>query len=73
LRKLEADYFVDATGDADLCYFAGAPCELAGQHEPAQMLTTTFKVANVDTAARKAISRKEFHEKMAGTHFLVTA
>ncbi len=65
LRKLEADYFVDATGDADICYFAGAPCELAGQHEPAQMLTTTFKVANVDTAARKAISKKEFHEKMA--------
>jgi len=65
LRTLEADYFVDATGDADLCYFAGVPCELAGQHEPAQMLTTTFKVANVDTAARKAISKKEFHEKMA--------
>jgi len=65
LRTLEADYFVDATGDADLCYFAGAPCELAGLHEPAQMLTTTFKVANVDTAARKAISKKEFHEKMA--------
>jgi len=65
LRTLEADYFVDATGDADLCHFAGAPCELAGQHEPAQMLTTTFKVANVDTAARNAISKKEFHEKMA--------
>lgn len=65
LRKLEADYFVDATGDADLCYFAGAPCELAGEHEPAQMLTTTFKVANVDIPARKAILKKEFHEKMA--------
>jgi len=65
LRKLEAEYFVDATGDADLCYFAGAPCELAGQHEPAQMLTTTFKVSNVDTAARKKVSKKEFHEKMA--------
>jgi hypothetical protein len=29
LRKLEADYFVDAKGDADLYYFAGAPGELA--------------------------------------------
>jgi hypothetical protein len=65
LRKLEADYYVDATGDADLCHFGGAPCEVAGQHEPAQMLTTTFKVANVDAAARKVISKKEFHEKMA--------
>lgn len=65
LRKLEADYFVDATGDADVCYFSGVPCELAGEHEPAQMLTTTFKVANVDVAARKEMSKKEFHEKMA--------
>jgi hypothetical protein len=65
LQRLEADYYVDATGDADICYFAGAPCELAGQHEPAQMLTTTFKVANVDTLSRKAISKEEFHEKMS--------
>src|SRR6266542_3545094 len=35
LRRLAADFFVDATGDADLCHFAGAPCELAGKHEPA--------------------------------------
>ena len=53
LRKVIGKYFVDATGDADLCYFAGAPCELAGEHEPAQMLTTTFKVANVDVALQK--------------------
>ncbi|MGE5114828.1 MAG: FAD-dependent oxidoreductase [Acidobacteriaceae bacterium] len=65
LRKIEADFFVDATGDADLCYFAGAPCELAGEREPAQTLTTTFKVANVDTAERKKFSKQEFHERMA--------
>ena len=65
LRKIEADLFVDATGDADLCYFAGAPCELAGEREPAQTLTTTFKVANVDTAERKKFSRQAFHERMA--------
>jgi hypothetical protein len=65
LRKLEADFFVDATGDADLCYFAGVACELAGEHEPAQQLTTTFKVANVDCAARNAISKEEFHSRMA--------
>jgi hypothetical protein len=65
LRKVIGNYFVDATGDADLCYFAGAPCELAGEHEPAQMLTTTFKVANVDVALRKSLSKKEFHQRMA--------
>jgi len=65
LRKVIGKYFVDATGDADLCYFAGAPCELAGEQEPAQMLTTTFKVANVDVPLRKKLSKKEFHERMA--------
>jgi len=65
LRKLAAAFFVDATGDADLCHFAGAPCELAGQNEPAQSLTTTFKVANVDAAARASISKQEFHSRMS--------
>ena len=65
LREVEAEFFVDATGDADVCYFAGAPCELAGEHEPAQMLTTTFKVANADVASRKQLSKQEFHARMA--------
>ncbi len=65
LRKVAAAFFIDATGDADLCHFAGAPCELAGLNEPAQSLTTTFKVANVDAAARASISRQEFHSRMA--------
>jgi hypothetical protein len=65
LKRVEADFFIDATGDADLCHFAGAPCELAGEHEPAQMLTTTFKMANVDVALRKTISKQEFHSRMA--------
>ncbi|MGH9530683.1 MAG: FAD-dependent oxidoreductase [Terriglobales bacterium] len=63
--KFHADFFIDATGDADLCYFAHAPFELAGEHEPAQTLTTTFKVANVDTALRKIVSKQEFHARMA--------
>jgi hypothetical protein len=65
LRKLQADFFIDATGDGDLCYFAQAPCELAGEHEPAQMLTTTFKLANVDTELRKSMSKQDFHDRMA--------
>jgi hypothetical protein len=65
LKKISAKCFVDATGDADVSYFAGAPCEIAGEDEPAQMLTTTFKVVNVDVAARKGLSKKEFHARMA--------
>ncbi|HTV60208.1 MAG TPA: FAD-dependent oxidoreductase [Verrucomicrobiae bacterium] len=64
LRKVTGKYFVDATGDADLSYFAGAPCEIAGEHEPAQMLTTTFKIANVDVPLRKSMSKQEFHKRM---------
>lgn len=65
LRKIKADFLIDATGDADLCYFAGVSCEVAGEHEPAQMLTTTFKVANVDVPLRKTVSKSEFHSRMA--------
>jgi hypothetical protein len=65
LKSAEAKIFIDATGDADLCFFAGAPYELAGQQTPAQMLTTTFKVVNVDTAKRKSIGKDELHRRMA--------
>lgn len=65
LLRIEASFFIDATGDGDLSYFAGAPCELAGEKEPAQMLTTTFKVANVDVELRNTMSKKEFHSRLA--------
>ena len=65
LKSASAKFFVDATGDADLCCFAGAPFELAGENEPAQMLTTTFKAVNVDTAKRRTIGKDEFHRRMA--------
>src|SRR5580692_11807738 len=65
LRKIIGKCFIDATGDADVSHFAGAPCEIAGEHEPAQMLTTTFKVVNVDVTQRKSVSKEEFHKRMA--------
>jgi hypothetical protein len=65
LRTVRGRAFVDATGDADLCAFAGVPCEIAGEHQPAQSLTTTFKVVNVDTPRRKSVSEAEFHRRMA--------
>lgn len=65
LKCAEAKIFIDATGDADLCFFAGAPYELAGEQSPAQMLTTTFKVVNVDTEKRKSVGKEELHRRMA--------
>ena len=65
LRRVEARAFVDATGDADLCAFAGFGFEMAGEIDPAQTLTTTFRMANVDRARRLAISRDELHARMA--------
>ncbi len=55
LRRVEAAVVVDASGDADVCHFGGFGYELAGEHAPAQTLTTTFRVVNVDVARRKEI------------------
>lgn len=65
LHEATARVFVDASGDANLCHFAGFPYELAGDLEPAQTLTTTFKLVNVDIARRKQINKEAFHALMA--------
>ena len=56
---------IDASGDADVCHFAGVATELAGELEPAQTLTTTFRMANVDMDRRRTIDREAFHALMA--------
>ena len=65
LRRVEARSFVDASGDADLCAFAGFGFEMAGEIDPAQTLTTTFRMANVDRVRRRSITKDEFHALMA--------
>ncbi len=64
LQRIRGKVFIDASGDADLCFYAGAALEIAGEAEPAQSLTTTFRLANVDRAKRQSISKAEFHEIM---------
>jgi hypothetical protein len=59
LRRIRAAVFIDASGDADLCHFARFGYETAGELEPAQTLTTTFRMANVDREQRRAIGRDE--------------
>ena len=65
LKKIQREMFHRRHRRCGCFFFCGRPCEIAGENEPAQMLTTTFKVVNVDVAARKALSKKEFHARMA--------
>ncbi|MBI2497695.1 MAG: FAD-dependent oxidoreductase [Opitutae bacterium] len=74
--RLKAQRFIDASGDADLCHLANVPYERAGEKEPAQTLTTTFRMSKVDLAAYEAAGgKKRLAELMAeavdrGTHAL---
>lgn len=64
LRTVAGKVFVDASGDADVCHHAGFSYELAGELDPAQTLTTTFRMVNVDHATRKTIGKDELHRLM---------
>jgi flavin-dependent dehydrogenase len=57
LRRVGARVVIDASGDADVCHHAGFGYELAGDLEPAQTLTTTFRMTNVDVARRKSVGK----------------
>ncbi len=76
LVRLSARRFIDASGDADLCHWADVPCEKAGDIDPAQTLTTTFRMCNVDPARFEAagghamLRRKMAEAVDRGTHAL---
>jgi hypothetical protein len=65
LRSVGVGVVIDASGDADVCHHAGFGYEAAGTLDPAQTLTTTFRMANVDHAARATIDKNELHRLMA--------
>ncbi|HXQ55044.1 MAG TPA: FAD-dependent oxidoreductase, partial [Actinomycetes bacterium] len=64
LARVEVGVVVDASGDADVCHFAGLGYELAGEREPAQTLTTTFRLVNVDHERRRAVGTDRLHALM---------
>lgn len=64
LRLFKTLYVIDATGDADICYYAGYPFEQAGAIDSAQTLTTTFKMVNVDNEKRSTIPKSEINRMM---------
>lgn len=64
LSVFRSKLIIDASGDADICYMGGFPFELAGELAPAQTLTTTFKMVNVDLVKRKSVSKQEVNRLM---------
>ncbi|CAA9470507.1 MAG: FAD dependent oxidoreductase [uncultured Segetibacter sp.] len=66
--KVEPKRIIDASGDADFCHLAGYKYEIAGELEPAQSMTTTFRMANVDLEAyERAGGKKALAQIMAAT------
>lgn len=64
--SIKARRFIDASGDADLCHLAEIPYERAGEIDPAQTLTTTFCMSNVDLPRyEQAGGKKMLMAKMA--------
>ncbi|WP_353483860.1 FAD-dependent oxidoreductase [Haliscomenobacter sp.] len=66
--KIIPQRIIDASGDADFCHLAGFDYEVAGEQEPAQSMTTTFRMANVDLDAfEKTGGKKALAQIMAAT------
>jgi hypothetical protein len=62
--RVEALRVIDASGDADFCHLAGFGYEIAGELEPAQSMTTTFRMANVDLDAYEQAGGKKMLKKL---------
>lgn len=65
--SITAKRIIDASGDADYCHWAGLPYEKAGETEPVQSMTTTFRMSNVDleefeVAGGKKMLKEKMHE-----------
>lgn len=62
--QVSADVFIDTTGDADITHLGGFSYERAGDLSPAQTLTTTFRMVNVNMQKRNSISKDQLHSLM---------
>ena len=75
-HRVKATRVIDASGDADFCHLAGFDYELAGDHDPMQSLTTTFRMSNVDldryyeAGGKKMLQQKMDHAFESGTYQL---
>lgn len=65
LGTVSCGVVIDASGDGDVCHHAEFGYELAGEFDPAQTLTTTFRMINVDNERRASITKDQLHVLMA--------
>ncbi len=64
--ELEADFFVDATGDGDLMAFAGCQMQLGRETDGlCQPMTTCFRVANVDWSIHELEYKKSLTKRLS--------
>ncbi|GBG11770.1 FAD-dependent oxidoreductase [Paenibacillus agaridevorans] len=66
IRELKAKVYVDATGDGDVAYMAGAPWEKGNDNGKLQPMTMKFRMRGVDLQAIKQYMKNnpsEFYEK----------
>lgn len=61
--QIRARTVVDASGDADVAFAAGAPFE-QGEGGKTQSLTTTFRLANVDVEAARRVPKEALWQAM---------
>lgn len=60
---IEADYFIDATGDANLAYLCGYPFRLGRESDNlCQPMTLCFRIANIDNKVCENIPYAQINE-----------
>ena len=63
ITEHSADFFIDATGDADLCSLAGCMTEMGRGDGKCQPMTLCFRIGNIDPlVAKEIISDKKARE-----------
>jgi hypothetical protein len=63
-RWVDANAFIDASGDADVAAMAEVPYDNAAAQGRVQSLSTLFKLANVDVDRAAAVPKAELWERM---------
>jgi len=68
--SIMAKRIIDASGDADFCHWADISYEKAGEKEPAQSMTTTFRMSNVDLGEFEAAGGKKMLKQKMGDAYV---